>query len=76
MNSPSFAELVLPPQDSPQRALALVTEHVQRYVWDSRFGPMLIEVIDGIVYVNGERVDRVADAGPTERSASPPGVHP
>jgi len=29
----------------------------QSYVWDSRFGAMLIEVKDGVAYVNGQRVE-------------------
>ncbi len=28
------------------------------YVWESWFGTIVIEVVDGIVYVNGERVAR------------------
>jgi hypothetical protein len=40
-----------------QHRLPLATEGVQRWVWHSRFGPMLIEVIDGTPYVNGQRVD-------------------
>ena len=44
-------------ESSPQDALPLETEGVLRYVWESRYGPMLIEVVDGVAYVNGQRVD-------------------
>jgi hypothetical protein len=44
--------------------LSLATEGVLRYVWQSAFGPMLIEVRDGIAFVNGEPVTPIAD---TER---------
>ncbi len=60
MNAPAFpevllrrakAEVVLEPE------LNLATEGVLRYVWESRFGPILIEVIGDEVFVNQERVD-------------------
>ena len=35
----------------------LAAQGVQRYVWDGRFGAMLIEVKDGLAYVNGQRVE-------------------
>lgn len=57
MNAPLFAEVLRLREDSPQEALPLATEGVQRFVWESRFGPMLIEVVDGVAYVNGQRVD-------------------
>jgi hypothetical protein len=38
-------------------ALDLATAGVLRLVWESRFGPILIEVRDGSVYVNGQRVE-------------------
>lgn len=40
-----------------QPSLPLASEGVQRWVWHGRFGEMLIEVADGVVYVNGERVE-------------------
>jgi hypothetical protein len=36
--------------------LALAAEGVLRVVWDGRFGTMLIEVVDGQVFVNGQQV--------------------
>lgn len=31
----------------------------QHYIWESRFGVIVIDVVDGIAYVNGERVEAV-----------------
>ncbi len=60
MNAPLYPEILRPLDDSPQAALPLATESVQRYVWQSRFGPMLIEVVDGDTFVNGDRVTPAA----------------
>jgi hypothetical protein len=62
MNAPLLPEILRLRDPSPQEPLPLATEGVQRYVWEGRFGSMLIEVVDGIAYVNGERVEAVADA--------------
>jgi hypothetical protein len=51
-------EAVAGAQESPQMALPLAAEGVQRLVWQSRFGDMLIEVRDGVAFVNGQRVER------------------
>jgi hypothetical protein len=53
-----------------QVELPLAAEGVLRYVWESRFGPMLIEVKEGRAYVNGQAV-QLADLTPSPRSASP-----
>ena len=45
-----------------QADLPLATSGVRRYVWEHRFGEMLIEVVDGAVLVNGERVEPAASA--------------
>lgn len=47
------------PPSEPE--LALVSDGVQRYVWESAFGPILIEVSEGAVFVNGERVQSAAE---------------
>jgi hypothetical protein len=47
------------PGDQPP--LPLATEGVQRLVWHSAFGPMLIEVRDGAAFVNGQRVLSLAE---------------
>ena len=45
---------------SAQDDLPLATDGVYRLVWQSRFGPILIEVIDGVAFVNGSRVEAAA----------------
>lgn len=56
MNAPWSPEVLLPAAADGQAPLPLGTDGVARWVWESRFGAMLIEVIDGTVFVNGERV--------------------
>jgi hypothetical protein len=53
--------------DHPQQVLPLASHGVLRQVWDSRFGPILIEVIDDQIFVNGDRVDPVAPPSTTAR---------
>jgi hypothetical protein len=63
MNAPLLPEVLRQLHESPQAALPLATEGVARYVWESRFGAMLIEVIDGVAFVNGQKVEPItADA--------------
>ena len=50
-------EVVFGESTDDQSRLALATEGVQRWVWQSRFGPILIEVIEDVPYVNGQRVE-------------------
>lgn len=45
----------------PQSPLPLATEGVLRYVWDGKFGSILIEVVRGRIFVNGKPVE---PAGP------------
>lgn len=66
MNAPLNTEVLLRPEADPQVDLQLATEGVQRYVWEGRFGSMLIEVRSGQVYVNGGLVEPAsAEAQPT-----------
>ena len=67
MNAPLLSEVLLSEQTSDQVSLPLATEGVQRYVWESAYGPMLIEVHDGATFVNGQRVLSMAEL----RDASP-----
>ncbi len=57
MNAPLLPEILLAADPGREPLLPLVTEGVQRYVWESRFGTMLIEARNGAVYVNGQRVE-------------------
>lgn len=59
MNAPVLPEVLLRPSAAAQVELQLATEGVLRYLWESRFGPMLIEVREGRVYVNGGLVEPV-----------------
>ena len=64
MNAPNFPllpELLLGEQHVDQQSLELATDGVQRYVWHSAFGAMLIEVRGGSTFVNGSRVTSLAE---------------
>ena len=63
MNAPLLPEVLALRDPSTQKPLPLATEGVQRYVWESRFGAILVEVRDGETFVNGAWVQ------PAERSA-------
>ena len=60
MNAPLMPEVRLVREMAPQSELDLATEGVLRYVWQGRFGDMLIEVIDDRVYVDGQLGERCA----------------
>lgn len=67
MDSILLPEIHMGAQPDDQAALELASEGVRRYVWQSAFGPVLIEVRDGTAFVNGKRVLSMAelrDAGP------------
>jgi hypothetical protein len=56
VNAPLLPEVLSRLAPSPQADLPLAADGVLRYVWESRFGSMLIEVREGQVYVNGKVV--------------------
>jgi hypothetical protein len=67
MNAPAYSEVLLRRAKADvafEPELNLATEGVQRYVWESRFGPILIEVIGDEVFVNREKVDPVHGPSP------------
>ena len=65
VNAPLLSEVLTRRGDSPQADLPLASEGVLRYVWEGKFGSMLIEVKDGRAYVNGQQVHPAdADATP------------
>jgi hypothetical protein len=59
MNAPLLAEVLSRREESAQADLPLASEGVLRYVWEGRFGSMLIEVKDGRAYVNGQPVEPI-----------------
>ena len=61
MNAPLLPEVLMGPQPADQPTLPLAAEGVQRLVWQSAYGPMLIEVRDGAAFVNGQRVMSMAE---------------
>lgn len=61
MNAPMLPEVLLGVQPADQSTLDLATEGVLRYLWQSAFGAMLIEVAGGDVWVNGQRVVPIAE---------------
>jgi hypothetical protein len=61
MNTPTLPDIHVGTTDNNEPELPLVAEGVQRYVWESAFGPMLIEVHDGAAFVNGQRVEPIAE---------------
>ncbi len=56
MSMPVLPEVIRRLDSTSQVDLPLSTEGVLSYVWESRFGEMLIEVVDGQVRVNGASV--------------------
>lgn len=60
-NLPLLPEVQLGPQPADQPSLDLASEGVQRYIWHSAYGAMLIEVRDGVAFVNGARVASMAE---------------
>lgn len=50
----------------------MATEVVLRYAWEGRFGSMLIEVADGVAYVNGAKVESLHAGGNDEAPANSP----
>ena len=66
MATPLPPDVILRSSPSPQAELPLAAAGVQRWLWEGRFGAMLIEVVGNIAYVNGDPVqsfDRTASFG-------------
>ncbi|HET7793793.1 MAG TPA: hypothetical protein VFL64_10460 [Rhizobacter sp.] len=66
MNAPLLPEVFLGLDALNEPQLPLAAEGVQRYVWEGRFGAMLIEVRDGHAYVNGQRVEPLMQPSPAQ----------
>ena len=56
VNAPLLPEILSRRGTHPQVDLPLASEGVLRYVWEGKFGSMLIEVKDGCAFVNGQPV--------------------
>ena len=54
----SALERVIGRADDAQPPLPLASDGVLRWLWHSRFGDILIEVMGDEVFVNGQRVRR------------------
>ncbi len=49
-------DVMLSPDEQVEPSLPLGSDGVQRWVWHSRFGEMLFEVVGEQVFVNGQPV--------------------
>ena len=61
MSGPHLPEMVCGARAPPQAAFPLSCEGVQRFVWQMSHGRILVEVRDGCTYVNGQRVEPIAE---------------
>jgi hypothetical protein len=59
MNAPLLPKLLLEPNSADPRMPS--ADSLPPMLWQSAFGPILIEVRDGAAYVNGERVTPAAE---------------
>lgn len=57
MNAPLLSEVLLHDAPAAQADLSLAADGVQRFVWEGRWGAMLIEVRGEVVLVNGQPVE-------------------
>lgn len=57
MNAPLLPEVLLRGAREAQEPLPLASEGALRYVWESRYGAILIEVVGDDILVNGKRVE-------------------
>ena len=58
MNAMLSTDVLLRHADDPQTVPPLATDGVSRWVWESKFGQILIEVVGNDVFVNGDRVEQ------------------
>jgi len=60
MNAMLSPEVLLRHADDPQLTLPqpLASDAVSRWFWESKFGPIVIEVVGNDVFVNGDRVQQ------------------
>lgn len=51
------SDIVVGQTDDAQPSLPLASDGVRRWVWQSKFGAILIEVVGPDVFINGQRVE-------------------
>ena len=61
MTGPLLPEVMRGADAASQAAQPLASEEVQRFVWQMAHGQILIEIRDGFAYVNGVRVEPIAE---------------
>ena len=71
MNAPQAPDVLVRLTATPQLDLPLAADGVLRYVWESRFGPMLIEVRGGQVLVNGAVVEPALGSASADGAPQP-----
>ena len=64
--NPPIPEVILRPPTA-QDEIPLAADGVYRVVWESNFGDILIEVVDGIAFVNGSSVEPVSSSTSTSQ---------
>ena len=69
MNARLNPEVFIRPTPAAQLDLQLAADGVLRYVWECRYGSMLIEVKGGRAYVNGMAVEPADLKAPSTRAA-------
>ena len=69
MNAPLRPEVFVRPEPCSQPDLPVPAHGVQRHLWESRFGTMLIEVRNGQVFVNSQLVEPAQPQGSASASA-------
>jgi len=53
-------DVVVGQTDETQPSLPLASDGMRRWVWQSKFGAILIEVVGADVFINGQRVEPYA----------------
>jgi hypothetical protein len=72
MNAPLLPQVLGRSAEPGQAALPLESPGVQRWIWQGRYGQILIEVIGEQIFVNGSRVECLATQGQAaSRMAAP-----
>lgn len=57
MNAPLLPGVLLLGPAGAQINIPLASDGVLRYVWESRYGSILVEVQGNAIFVNGQRVE-------------------